>query len=306
MTRPTLRDVHVDQPLSNLSVGYSNAEYIANQIFPVVTVQKKSDVYFTFDKSQWFRRRAAHRAPGTKAQRADYGITTASYNCLNYALAKAIPDEVRANADVPLRPDVEAVEFTTDALLLDLEARVAALTTACGSWASASNPGTTWEDATSTPLEDIDNLVNAIVKQIGRRPNVAVTSWGVWQELKHHPDLLDLVKHTRPGMVQMSDIADFFGFDKFLVGMALEDSAQEGATASLDYIWGLHLWAGYVPNAPALREPAAGYVLSWGGRKVERFREDQEHQDIVSVEEHLDEVITASDAGGGYYTVVTL
>ena len=127
--RPTLRDVHVDRPLTNVSIAFSNDRYIADQVFPVIPVQNKSDVYFVFDEDSFYRRRAKPRAPGTRSQRMDYTLTTASYNCLSYALAKQIPDEVRNNSDQPLRPDVTATKFVTDALLLDRERRVAELTT---------------------------------------------------------------------------------------------------------------------------------------------------------------------------------
>ena len=129
MPRPTLRDVHVDQPLSAFSQAYWNDSYIAAQVFPEVRVDNKSDVYFVFDENAFFRRRAKPRAPGTRSQRADYSISTASYLCLSYALAKEIPDEVRDNADAPLRPDFNATEFVSDALMLDQEVRVAQLTT---------------------------------------------------------------------------------------------------------------------------------------------------------------------------------
>ena len=46
MSNPTVGDVHVERPLSNISVAYRNPEYIFDQIFPTVSVQKKSDVYF--------------------------------------------------------------------------------------------------------------------------------------------------------------------------------------------------------------------------------------------------------------------
>jgi hypothetical protein len=46
MANPTVNDVHIDGPLANISIAYKNAGYIADQVFPIVTVQKKSDKYF--------------------------------------------------------------------------------------------------------------------------------------------------------------------------------------------------------------------------------------------------------------------
>lgn len=305
MTTPTVNDVHIEQALTNISIAYRNESYIADQVFPVVPVAKKTDHYFIFNEGAWFRDEVAIRAPGTRAQRADYTITTASYVCINYALAKAVPDEVRANADNPLRPEVEATEYVTDALLRARELRVATLVTTTTNWAYSSSPATQWSSDTSDPMGDIENAVNGVVSRIGIMPNVAVMSWDVWRKLKNHPDLLDRVKYTRPGAQPMpGDLSGWFGLNKVLVGYSLYDTAQDGAAASMTYIWGDDFWVGYVPAAPALMAPAAGYVLSWGARSVSRFREDQERQDIFEASEHADEVITASAAGAIVYDAV--
>src|SRR3990167_10949174 len=98
MPRPTSSQVHRDAILDRISIAYRNETYIAEQIFPLVPVGKQSDFYYVFDKSSWFRDRVAYRAPGTRAKRADYALTTASYFCMPYALAKGVPDEVLRNA----------------------------------------------------------------------------------------------------------------------------------------------------------------------------------------------------------------
>lgn len=298
MPNPTPRDVHFDAALSQFSIAYRNGMYIFDQVFPVVSVAKQSDFYFVFDKGSWFRDIAAKRAPGTRAQRADFSLTSASYVCVNYALAKGVPDEVRENADSPLRPDQEATEFVTDALLRAQEKRVADLITASTNWAYAASPTVQWTSDSADPLGDIELAINGVVSTIGRLPNVAVMSWDVWRYLKNHPDLLDRVKYTRPGgQPQPNDLAGWFSLDKVLIGTSLVDSAIEGATSSLAYVWGDDFWVGYVPATPALMTPAAGYSLEWGERGVNTYREDQEHQDVVEALHYTDEIITASDAG---------
>ena len=305
MARPTVRDVHVDGPLSQISIAYKNTEYIADRVFPIVTVEHKSDVYYTFEKGAWFRDRAKHRAPGTRAARADYALDTASYICLPYAMAKEVTDEELDNADAPLRPLIDATEFATDGILLAREIRVANLITACANWASASVPSTVWSSDTSDPFGDIDTLQNAIRQSIGRKPNKAVLGWNAWRQLRQHPDFVDRVKHTRAGgRVEPGDLMAWFGYEEILIGEAIQETADEGQTSSISDVWGDVFWSGFVPRTAGLKIPAAGYIFTWGARKAERFEEDQEHQTIVAVEEHSDEVITASDAGGGFYGVV--
>lgn len=305
MARPTVSDVHREAILESVSIAYRNEAYLYPQVFPEVQVEKKSDYYYIFGRGAWFRDEVGIRAPGTKAKRVDYTLTSASYNCINYAIAHPIPDEVRDNADAPLQPDVNATEFTTDALMRAQERRVATIITASDGWAYAASPTIQWSSDTSNPWGDIIAAVNGVVQQIGRRPNVAVVSWDVWRYLMNHPDFLDRIKHTKPsGMVEPADVANWFQFDKFLIGYSLYEKAMEGQTASMTYIWDDDFWCGYVPTNAQLMTPAAGYCLRWKAREVRRYREDQERQDIVEACHYLDEVKTASEAGGVLYDCI--
>ena len=47
--QPNASDVHIDSPLTNISIAYmqDQKEYIADKIFPVVPVDKQGDKYFT-------------------------------------------------------------------------------------------------------------------------------------------------------------------------------------------------------------------------------------------------------------------
>src|SRR5512144_1987146 len=99
MPQPTQGAVHVDSVLTNISVAYMNAtsNFIASQVFPVVTVPKQTDVYFTYTKADWFRDEARLRADSTESAGSGYGLSTASYSCDVFALHKDIGDQVRAN-----------------------------------------------------------------------------------------------------------------------------------------------------------------------------------------------------------------
>lgn len=306
MARPTLRDVHpTNQALARISIAYKNQDYIADQVFPTVTVQKKSDYYFRYGKDFWFRDRAKPRAPGARADRADYAIDTASYVCLNYSLAHGIPDEVRDNADAPLQPDVEAAEFISDGLDLSREIRVATIICSSTGWSTANTPSIQWSADNSDPWNDIMTAIDGVVGNTGRMPNVGVMAWPTWRYLANHPDFLDRIKYTRSsGKLELSDLQAWFNLEKLLVGLARKEVSQEGVTSSMQWVWDDDFWVGYVPPAPALRTPAAGYVLRWGARETNRFREDQEHQDVYEIGEFTVEVVTASDAGAIVYNAV--
>ena len=187
------------------------------------------------------------------------------------------------------------MEWLKDKLFLGIERRVAALVSNSSLWASASNPGTKWDNDASDPINDIENARDALIQSIGREPNVVVISQGTWRYLRKHPDIRDLFKNV-PKLITPDMFASAFDFPKVLIGKSLVNTATEGRTVAMSYIWGDMLWMGYVPPRPSLMEPAAGYVFRWGADEVKRFRQDLEEQDVFRVSHNVDEIITASDA----------
>ena len=305
MPRPTTRDVSPYlTALQNVSINYRNPMYIYREIFPVVSVENKTGYYWIFDQGPWIRERSGVRAPGTRAPRAGYTLSTASYVCVNDSLATPVPDEVVQNAVGALQPLINAANYVSDGLELAEEIRVANLIAASANWGYAASPGTIWSNDNSDPWGDIDTGMNNIVSLTGRPPNTLVMSWSVWRHLRQHPDFLDRVKYTRPsGRIEPEDLRCLFGFEKVLIGTAIKDTSLEGQTASPTYVWGNTLWMGYVPETPALDVPAAGYVLVWGqeNRVMNRFREEQEHQTILESGWSITQVVTASTSGALFY-----
>lgn len=300
MSSPTERQSHIDVGLTNVSIAYRNGSYIADMIFPTVKVAKATNYFWIFDGAAWLRNEAAVRAPGTRAKRADYTLSKTPYVCVEKAMAKGVPDEVQGMADEPLRPLITATEFVTDKTLMAVESEVLGTVFGTG-WSSSATPSTLWSDNSSDILTDIETGAYTIAKTIGREPNVAVCGRGLWRYIRNHPDILDRVKYgAGPGSPAKADqgtVAALIGVDKFLVAGAIYDSAQEGATSSVGLIAGNHLWLGYVSPTPALDTPSAGYVFQYGNREVSRYREDQEHQDVVESRMSWDTVVTSADAG---------
>ena len=79
MSMPTPKSAHVDSALTNISIGYTNSMFIADQVFPSVPVLKQSDYYFKFLRGDWFRNDASVRGPGGRAGRSGYKLTSATY-----------------------------------------------------------------------------------------------------------------------------------------------------------------------------------------------------------------------------------
>ncbi len=220
---------------------------------------------------------------------------------MEYAAAKAVPDEVVDNADNPLNPDREATEFATEKLLIRKEKDVADLVLTAANWTTTGTPsGGVWSADTSDPINDVTGKagIRETMRQlIGRYPNTCVLGATVMASLNRHPDILDRIKYTQKGIVTADLVAQLFQIDKLLVGTAVINSALEGATDSFGDIWGNYAWFGYVPAAPGLMTAAAGYVFQWKARQVNRYREQQEHSDVIECLENWDAKVTSADSG---------
>jgi len=298
-----------------VSIAYRNDNYIGEQIFPVIPVQKQADKYFKYTKADWFRNEAGPRAPGTIGPEGGYTLSTDSYSCVPIAFTKVVTDEEENNSDDPLQPQRTAVEFATDKLLLYHEVAVAGLVFGAGTWAASATPATTWDNPASDPMSDIETGKESLVGSIGREPNVCVMGREVWTDLRRHPDLLDLFKYTRKGMLTVAEFADMFEFPKVLIGTAIYATLLESqmvpasgvltaSTQTYTKIWGKSMWIGWVPPNASLGVPAAGYTFAWKSRTVEAFRREEEKSTAYRVEYNVDVKATATDAGYEFISCV--
>ncbi|GAG22402.1 unnamed protein product, partial [marine sediment metagenome] len=98
MPQPTPRDVHVNAPLTNISVAYQQMQdvYIADKVFPRIPVRKQSDKFFTYTKGDWFRTEAAIRPPSTESAGSGYRLDTDTYFADVFALHKDVDVQIRA------------------------------------------------------------------------------------------------------------------------------------------------------------------------------------------------------------------
>ena len=246
MPNPTAASVHVNRPLTNISVAYAaTGNYIADRAFPAVPVPKQSDQYFVYDKGDWTRSEAQKRAPATESAGSGWTLTTDNYFADVFAIHKDIADQQLANQDNPINLDQDATRWVTRQILMKREKEWAAAFFAGGVWGTdldgvSSAPGAgeflQWDQSGSDPIGDITAENTTIMSQTGYMPNVGVCQAEVLQVLRNHPDVIDRIKYTQTGIVTNQLLAAVFDLDEFLVASAVENSANEGAADSMGFI----------------------------------------------------------------------
>jgi hypothetical protein len=294
MPNPTQSDLHVNVPLTNVSVAYlqSSNAYIADKVFPRVPVQSQSNIYWKYSKSDWRRTDVQKRAPSTES------------------------------AGVGFRLERDSTEFITNQLLIkrDIDWNNAYFKT--GVWQTeytgvASAPTAAqflqWNDSGSDPISDVAKWVIDFRKLTGYKPNVMVIGAEVMRNLKQHPDIIDRIKYTQKGIVTEDLIATLFDVEKLMVSYATQTAVPEQNDAALQDAAATYTFLAdpkaallaFSPPSPSLMTPAAGYCFTWNGYmggnaqgiRVKRFRMEPIASDRIESEMTYDMKVVCRDMG---------
>lgn len=305
-------ELRYDKYLTGISIKYSNPSYIADSLFPIVTVNERSGLIPRFKRSHWYRDEAKPRAPGTRSEGGSWEVDEPlTYYAKRYSYRDEIDDESRANADDVFQLERNSVDFVTDKIQMRRERAFASTYFTTGVWAEDEEGAldadyVQWSDyADSAPMVDIARFQDEMEGRIGREGNVLVVGKPVWNSLRFHPDFIELIKYTQTGLVTEALVRQFFDIPTLRVGRALYTTDPEGtAEASVTYsrIWGKHALLLYVPAAPALNTPASGYTFTWNRvpnsiNWVKRMRDEEREVDIIEANTYFDQKQTSNLAG---------
>jgi len=333
-TQPSRSDVHVNRPLTNISIAFvqSDESFIAAKVFPLVPVSKQSDSYFTFDRGEFNRDEMAERAPGTESAGGSYTISNDTYYAKVRAFHKDIPAQVRANSDNPLDMDREATLFVTHKALINREVNwvttyftagapgaiwtfvadgVSSGATAAASFDptnASNNDKLQWNDANSNPIEDVRQGKRYVLERTGMEPNTLTLGKVTYDTLLDHPDIvgrIDRGQTSGAARANLVTLADLFEVDEVLVSKAIKNTAVKGQSASHSFIAGKHALLTYKPPTPGIMTPSAGYTFSWtgllgsdaNGINISKWWMQNIKSDRVEVEAAYDQKKVSADLG---------
>jgi hypothetical protein len=301
-----------------MSVGFvqDQADFVANQVFPAIPVNFKSDLYYIYNRGDFFRNQMVKRAPGTPAAAGGYKLTTSNYTCDVWALKKIIDDQIRANSDIPLQPDRDATFWLTQQALVNRDVAWVSAYFTTGVWGtditgnatSSSTQAVFWSSSGSTPIEDVLTARLKIKQNTGYWANTLVIGAAVHKALKTNPEIIDRLKYgqTAPGPVKVStsDLAQLFEVERVVVASAIQTTSSEDSLMdsddstspgpdTFDFIAGKNAGLFYAAPAPGIFTPSAGYTFNWtgltgataAGMRVKKFRWEVDAADHVEIEQ---------------------
>ena len=157
------------------------------------------------------------RPPGAESAGGTYQIADDNYYCRVYGYHKDVADQIRANQDQPINLDREATDFVTLKGLIrrerswvdkffkggiwtfDIDGEAARSAAFDPSGANADNNLMFWNNAASTPIEDIRLVKRAIGESTGFRPNTLTLGRPVFDTLLDHGDIVGRLDRGQTG-----------------------------------------------------------------------------------------------------------
>jgi len=264
---------HQPSTMSNLSLQYSNGLFIGDQLMPIVTVSKKSDIYYTYDKRSRMSGPDDRIGSRSKPNEINENRSTANFSTKDYALTNYVDNETLRNQDAPLDEMVDLVQALNDVIALKREQRQAAILTTAGNYGA--------NTAALAGIDQFDNAGNlsiiqkmqAMTEALWTGSNatrkVAFCSLEVWNAIARNPNIRDMFKYTSgEGVASRKQVAGYFGWDDILVSDARQDTANDGQTAAYGRIWGKVFGLVRVAAGPTVRSAQFGSTFRFAGDPV--------------------------------------
>ena len=330
----TPSQVHIDQPLSNLTLAYAQEQtnFIADKVFPTVGVQRQSDKYYIYDRANMNRTGDVQKlAPRTEVNRIGMTISNDSYFADVYGLGMDFDEQTLANQDAML--DIRAAGAQTLAmrLMIHREEQFALTFFATGIWGTeydgvAGSPSAgqvrQWSDYTNaTPIRNVTDARAAMqLKSGGFKPNTMVVGKEVRDILINHPDILARLNGgatvTNTALITNAKLAEIFEVENFYVMEAVKNTAVEGLAESNAFIGGKSALLVHAPRNAGLMTPASGLTFAWNnipgvnnlGITVESFSDDalkrMQIAEHIQVKMSYDMKVVGADLGVFFDTIV--
>lgn len=305
----TGRDLHIDAVLSNITVGFRPQGFIADQVFPVIPVNKETNFYYTWPREEWTRLKNSERSRGTAAKKINTTVSTDTYAVKNYALGIDVPYEDISNADEALDLQGNNANLIKDSLLLNWEDRLAVLAGNTANHAGSKTlTGSGYGNQAGTdPVEDIDVGLETIRGSTGYDANLMIISMPAWRRLRRHPALIEYIRgkgdNVGGGAVTAQQVANAFEISRVLVARGIKNTAGEGEAGAYSAIWSNHLILMHVAASPGRMTPTYGYTFQWTPAgfpapfTVRRLDDDKNMVETQEVHHFQDEKVVSTALG---------
>lgn len=281
--------------------------FIAPRLLPFTAVGDPSGTIPAIAFTEWLKTYDDRRGADGRYPRASYKMTPLTWSTSERGLEINLDDRKKKIYVGGGSLEVYSAMFEVDALLRAREQRVINLLTNTADWTGSANTasvGASWKTNTTDISADVIAALDGIFQKCGANPiNSYITmviSFKMWQYLSQNKALLDRMKYVTfvDGRIPLPQLAAAAGVNEVLVSGMPQNSANEGATASVANFWPDGTVGFYVlAQTGNPEEPCIGRTFAFNGDGgigpdgvvLESYREEQSRSDILRVRFDIDE-----------------
>ena len=202
----------VDPVLTSLATGYTNEQFVGDQLLPFVLVEKEGGKIPLFGKDHFkvYSTERALRAKSNRINPEDIGEVDVSMDehDLEY------PIDYREDAESAFPLQARATNAVVEGIRMRHEKMVADMVQNTANYAAgnkiALSGASCFSDATSDPEGVVSDAKAAVRAKVIKEPNTMVIGYSAWRELKKHPQLKAILSDTRSRLVQLADLREIF------------------------------------------------------------------------------------------------
>jgi hypothetical protein len=290
----TTGSVHVNAPLTNLAIKFPLPDFVAERVFPVIPVNKESDVYYIFNREELLDYDDL-RAAGAESNEIAWDVDTDSYLAEEYALKYLVPKRVADNSDPPVRPAMTAVEKLKQALMLRQERRVQAIVQSAAIITNNATPAINWDAAGAIIETDVDNAKNQMRLNSGLIPNAILMNYQVSHVVKRW--LKATAYTTFKEWLDQDKLPPVLWDMETVVAGAVRNTANAAAAEVLADVWNDNVLLFFKQPSPSIDSVALGYIFRAQNWMTVDWWENARKGTFYEVSVIQDELLTAVQAG---------
>lgn len=292
---PTISQVRVSVPLTNLAIKYKLPNFVADKVFPRMPVSKDAGQYYVFDRAELDDYETL-RGPASVSNEVTWTLSRETFLADKHSLSHVLADEVIDLADVAVRPRRRTVEVLTGILQTEWERRVQAIAQNVANVCGSATPATGWNAATGqTPEADVALAKETILTASGIMPNSILLNEQVENALLRYfknnffTDYKEAIAAWR--------LPDKLWNLNVVRAHARYNTAAKGQVAVYGRVWNDGVLVYYSEPSPSLEALSFGYTFTYKNFYVKQFRLDEREAWKYEVTHYQDECLTCSNCG---------
>ncbi len=259
----------IDPIITEVARGYNHAATLAYpELLPTVPVGQRGGKIIEFGAEE-FEEYATGRAPGADMEEVNFGHEGDEYALSQNALAGKVPIEYLEEADAVPGIDLARVAVHKVMKIIDLkiERKAAALATSTANYATGHHTtlsgSSQWSHADSKPAEAVMQKKEVVANKIGIEPNKLILTPQSLNALLTHTDVLDRIKYTQKGIVNLDLLAAYFDVEKVMVAR----SRGKNSSGQFAPLWGNVAILAYTETGSlaSMGTPSFGYTYRLRG-----------------------------------------